>query len=280
MFRPNGYKPTSKFLLLAFCALVILSAKTFGQSCDVRATVEQNTNVFARSPVFSTSRGWDYGSPVASLSKGTTIYICHEETVRFGFQSQRWAQISYFMNGGWQFGWVRQAALVTGNSTPSNEQSNSRSLVSRIFVSNVQAAVAPNVPRGDKTPPAGLSPPNVPANLSVQSYGESVTDISVLKGFYIGLFLSMVGGMLAKCIFDYIQVYGTSSVKGQFREILTPLLISPIVFLALMQAADTSAVGMKAFIVLNLMAFQNGFFWQTIFGENNAGIAKLSAADR
>jgi hypothetical protein len=256
MFRPNGYKPTSKFLLLAFCALVILSAKTFGQSCDVRATVEQNTNVFARSPVFSTSRGWDYGSPVASLSKGTTIYICHEETVRFGFQSQRWAQISYFMNGGWQFGWVRQAALVTGNSTPSNEQSNSRSLVSRIFVSNV------------------------PANLSVQSYGESVTDISVLKGFYIGLFLSMVGGMLAKCIFDYIQVYGTSSVKGQFREILTPLLISPIVFLALMQAADTSAVGMKAFIVLNLMAFQNGFFWQTIFGENNAGIAKLSAADR
>ena len=77
------------------------------------------------------------------------------------------------------------------------------------------------------------------------------------------LFLTMLIGIAAKWVWDGVT---NRDAKGQinldFHGLLTPMLVSPLVFSGI-SAIGTGTLSMSAF----LLCFQNGFFWQTVFGE-------------
>jgi hypothetical protein len=59
--------------------------------------------------------------------------------------------------------------------------------------------------------------------------------------------------------------------RGQIvRETMVPLLVSPMVFLGFMQSASLKISGNGGFIVLLCLAFQSGFFWQTVLNIKKA----------
>ncbi len=74
------------------------------------------------------------------------------------------------------------------------------------------------------------------------------------------LMLCMLAGMLGKYLWD-------ATASGSFGsprlvELLRPILVSPIVFGVLWAAAKDQPPNLLGYVA----AFQNGFFWQTVFG--------------
>lgn len=73
------------------------------------------------------------------------------------------------------------------------------------------------------------------------------------------MFICVVLGIMARNIFYQ---------RGKFtlKSFLRPLVISPIVLLPLIGALQSSAeVEAIQLICLAILAFQNGFFWKTVF---------------
>ena len=71
--------------------------------------------------------------------------------------------------------------------------------------------------------------------------------------------LTVIGGIFAKEIWDNINETGTISVK--IPRLIAALIVSPIIY-----SAIYSRLIQNQLSVLGLaMAFQNGFFWQTVF---------------
>lgn len=266
------FNTTRLFLATVTLLLLFWSWASYGQTCKTKVQVANNTSVYDRTPVFSTSQGWNYGSIVAKLNKGTTVFICQQKEIRFGFQSQQWTQISYYTNSGWRYGWVQKADLVM-SIQPLEELGTQKDWSFASFFINIahadQTNDATDVPTAI-APPEDAVPPNAPTNMTKTESAKSYSDGSALINFYIMLFIVMLIGMAAKTIFDYVRAGDNANIKNQLRQMVLPLLISPIVFLGFMQTADLTLIGMKSFIVINLMSFQNGFFWQTVFGEKNA----------
>lgn len=75
-------------------------------------------------------------------------------------------------------------------------------------------------------------------------------------GFNVALFAGMILGIAA----NYFWVHG---VEGpvDLNRLWRPVLISPIIFMPVYVAATKQPRG----LIPLLIAFQNGFFWQTIF---------------
>jgi hypothetical protein len=74
------------------------------------------------------------------------------------------------------------------------------------------------------------------------------------------LMACMIGGMLAKYLWD--ATASGSLGSPSLVELLRPLLVSPIVFGVVWTAAREQPPNLLVYVA----AFQNGFFWQTIFG--------------
>ncbi len=74
------------------------------------------------------------------------------------------------------------------------------------------------------------------------------------------LMACMIGGMLAKYLWD--ATASGSLLSPSLVELLRPILVSPIVFGAVWTAAKEQPPNLLVYVA----AFQNGFFWQTIFG--------------
>lgn len=74
------------------------------------------------------------------------------------------------------------------------------------------------------------------------------------------LFVAMVAGIMARY---YWELLGQGKTFGDTKSIdlLRPLLVSPLVFFPIW----AYAVRMPQGPIPVLVAFQNGFFWQTIF---------------
>lgn len=74
------------------------------------------------------------------------------------------------------------------------------------------------------------------------------------------LFVAMVAGILARY---YWELLGQGRIIGDTNSIdlLRPLLVSPLVFFPIW----AYAVRMPQGLIPVLVAFQNGFFWQTVF---------------
>jgi hypothetical protein len=81
---------------------------------------------------------------------------------------------------------------------------------------------------------------------------------------YGPLFLAMLLGMTAKGLVDYLDASGdTSTLWEHSRNAFVAVLVSPIVFLGFLTAGQFST-STQTFLVLSLLAFQNGFFWQSV----------------
>ena len=255
--------------LIVFTALFILLLTwpmVSDAACNKQKSVVTTTNVYDRTPVFSTAKGWVNGRRVARLNRGSTIYICREKEIRFGFESQAWAQISYYHDQKWKYGWVLRSHLSASLGVPESVvQSDKQSFLS-FFIKTAHADHHEDT-AGNLTvdaPPAGVPLPTAPAETLVNTVNGTDTDSTPLIKFYIILFLVMIAGMIAKSIFDYVQDMDNTSRKKLLRQMIRPLLVSPIVFLTFMQTAEFTGTGIEGFIVISLFSFQNGFFWQTV----------------
>jgi uncharacterized membrane protein YedE/YeeE len=81
------------------------------------------------------------------------------------------------------------------------------------------------------------------------------------------LFLTMVLGMVAKALYDMVvsneqlPSFGTEILTR--KDVMLPLLVSPMVFGAIYGYLRNSPITVITF----MFAFQNGFFWKTVFGR-------------
>lgn len=106
--------------------------------------------------------------------------------------------------------------------------------------------------------------PALPPGVNYSIFGD------IAYGRVIILFSSMLLGILAHSIHAEISNHSGSSrrkAKTIMRRVLrstgllTALCVSPIIFFSTYQAAGQQPDGVIAFC----LAFQNGFFWKTIF---------------
>lgn len=84
-----------------------------------------------------------------------------------------------------------------------------------------------------------------------------------------GLYLSTVLGIVGHHLFVQIKDVGERGRPRKIRwlSLLKPLIISPIIFLAIiseLQNLGLSAKTLQAVVMQFLLAFQNGFFWKTV----------------
>ena len=68
----------------------------------------------------------------------------------------------------------------------------------------------------------------------------------------------MIAGMAAKATFDHL----TEGAPLSWRNFLIPLLISPMMYGGVFQVVRSS----DEQVLMLILGFQNGFFWQDIFG--------------
>ncbi len=252
------------------------SAATAQQKCNQKGMIQQDTDVYKQVPRFVTGSGWQ-GERIARLSKNTQVYICGEQSAAFGFSTKAWVQIA-FMSGAnaWQYGWVLKDSTTGLNSSLRETDVLGYSLIA--------VALAADSPAGGKDKPAWAlgPPPPVPApqreeksaSLAREPSSASLSDLGEL---YWPLFIAMLFGMLAKAGVDWLDSSDKVLVKQHIRNAFVAILVSPIVFLGFLSAGQFSA-STQTFVVLCLLAFQNGFFWQTVLKRSVPGTQASAAA--
>jgi ABC-type molybdate transport system permease subunit len=77
--------------------------------------------------------------------------------------------------------------------------------------------------------------------------------------FLIGVYVAMIAGMASKTCFNCL----TRGTSLDMKEFLLPLLISPLVYGTVFRIVR----GSNETILMLIFGFQNGFFWQDIFGQ-------------
>jgi hypothetical protein len=81
--------------------------------------------------------------------------------------------------------------------------------------------------------------------------------------FYAVIFGGLLFGMLAKAFFDELEEPAFSTQRTMRRSVKA-LLVSPIVAIGILQAGNYGFTSTFSFWVSLFIAFQNGFFWQTL----------------
>ena len=246
---------------------VLLGAASIAaaQDCKGSAAVTRETPVYAQpATAFNTASGWVYGQRVAVLGAKVKVFVCGERTVRFGLISQSWTQIAYWNGKSWQYGWVVSDSIQQASiDQPSTWLASLAELSFVIPSAYAQSKVITENPPAN----AGAAPP--PPESSSGS-GATNSDGSAVGTFYGVLFACMVLGMLAKIGFDTLTDQKALDVKARARAGFLPFLVSPIVFLGIMQGADANqALTLVSFIAVACSAFQNGFFWHAILDRGH-----------
>ena len=258
---------TSRQLVLTFLFTILATAASAGaQDCKVKASTQRETQVF-ESPAaqFNTATGWIYGTPVAVLAPNVTVFICDERTVWFGVISQGWSQIAYWTDGRWKHGWV-----VTRNLRRAAADQRSTSLAWIVQQAFALPSAHAQPPVITESPPSDAGPAP-PASMRPSPGSNMSTEDSAVASFYGWLFVCMVLGMLGKVAFDMLTKPGKFDWKARARAGILPFIVSPMVFLSIMKAGDaTAAVSITSFIAVSCIAFQNGFFWHTIFDRSGS----------
>jgi uncharacterized membrane protein len=77
--------------------------------------------------------------------------------------------------------------------------------------------------------------------------------------FLFGVYLAMMAGMVAKTIFDHL----TRNTNLEWKTFLIPLVVSPLVYGFVFRFVK----GSEEKVLMLIFGFQNGFFWQDIFGR-------------
>ncbi|HZF26382.1 MAG TPA: hypothetical protein VEZ88_08980 [Steroidobacteraceae bacterium] len=188
--------------------------------------------------------------------------MCREISVEFGFSTRTWVQIGYpLAAGGWRYGWIPKDTLRMAMRTDGPR------LLYGLF------ALIPSA-HADETSTAEQRwgpPPPLPTDsqngAAMQGSRASLSwaDLSALYG---PLFIAMLIGMIIKVAVDLVDAWGQpapqgSRLRSHLRNGAIAILVSPIVFLGFLNAGEFSGAR-QTFLVLALLAFQNGFFWQTV----------------
>jgi len=233
------------------------------QTCQEKRSVTEDVVVYQDIPQFRTGRGWD-GRIIASLRKGSIVFVCRRQSVQFGLTSRAWLQVAFQSSGSDPaFGWIPDDATTVA----------ARSMATRVFanLSPLAAAIAqePEPQTGEHLSPSWppKNPPPVPPITIDTSTATPKSPVQDVVALYWPMFLAMVFGMLAKAGADWLDRPSGSSAVSQVRSLVLALLVSPIVFLGFLNVGQFS-VETQAYLVLLLLAFQNGFFWQTVLKKS------------
>ena len=98
--------------------------------------------------------------------------------------------------------------------------------------------------------------------------GTTVKEAVTLTGLYLSTLLGIVGHHL------FVQIRGLHEPgrqrKIRWLPILKPLVISPLIFLAVLNELTkmgAQATTLTAMVTQCVLAFQNGFFWKTVMEQ-------------
>ncbi len=114
-------------------------------------------------------------------------------------------------------------------------------------------------------------------SLEVKGGDEIISESWKLAGLYGFTILGIIGQHV------FVQTKGLGDKGRQaalkWRPVLKPLIISPIVFLAVTSQLDkmgAQANTLTAVLMQMGLAFQNGFFWQTIFAQRTESTREVN----
>ena len=268
------YRSLTKLLFTALFITIVHPTSLLAQGCQQRAEITLGADVFASPPRFVTGLGWQ-GNRQAYLTRGTQVYMCMEQRVEFGLSTKVWAKIAYRNNAGFQFGWVLKENVVDWRASL-NDNGN------RTYFGLVSVAYADDSPLQDGQRSEwqlGKAPTDISTNGSdsvALEGNRASTALDDLFTLYAPLFVAMLLGMMAKATVDWLDASDNTVLRQIVRSAFTAFLVSPIVFLGFLNAGEFSTTR-RTFIVLCLLAFQNGFFWQTVLKKDKPQ-AELNAA--
>ncbi|MGD0625358.1 MAG: hypothetical protein ABSB32_11635 [Thermodesulfobacteriota bacterium] len=253
--------PIRVFLAAITAGLLIFSPFSLAQQCNRRGVVSSGADVYENPPRYLTGVGWQ-GSQKGYLSSGTQVYICGEQSVQFGFSEKIWSQIAYLVGNRWDYGWIlkdKVRDLLAMDGRPG------KSVATLIAVAYAVASPPSNTP-----PPQWKLPQNPPDSPSRSEKQATYSGRSVapspwadLINLYGPFFIAILLGMIVKVLVDYLEAWDKAVLYAHLRNGVIAILVSPIVFLGFLNGGQFPTE-QKTFIALCLMAFQNGFFWQTV----------------
>lgn len=261
-------------VLITICSIFITPIYPAASNCLERAEVTSNTDLWSCPPEYITGRGWKYGNSIGNLPPGTQVYICSRITVGFGGATQQWYQIAYRWNNAWQYAWVFADSIQILSQNKKIDLFDGFFSVNEAYAAEISPMYPSNTTLTNSYAlPQNELPPPPPSPSTSSGLDSNLISTNTL---YIYIFLAMIIGMVAKVLFDIIEAWDKKKIKQHIQRGLIALVVSPIVFLMLIQSAEFGMKGQKSFIILLLFAFQNGFFWQTIVkpGKDSPQVAK------
>ena len=201
-------------------------------NCGRNATTLRDTDLMDQPPTYSTRSGWVYGNKIGTIPRGTQIQICDERSVGFLGSKQVWFQVKWEN----KYGWVNSGSIEERRV---NQASLSVRLVALLF----PTAIAQSNSTDNRSDDGRLTNPPL----------------------FIGSFISIVAGMVAKSLFDLFRKKRKQlGAKGFVIRLIPSFVISPIAFLGFLRTVELSLSNDLSLIVVFLFAFQNGFFWEDV----------------
>ncbi len=213
--------------------------------CSPAKRTSVTVPVYDTPPEFSTANGWFFGPQKLSLAAGVPIQVCASRGVGFLGGQKLWLYIHFAPQNGVSDGWI------FGEGTVATTRRGGRSSLGALLGPAAAYAQGPGV---------APEPQGLPAD---------GTDLLSLFWAVIGILL----GMAAKGAFDSLQAGGHLVVRDYLLRTTPALLISPMVFLSLAKISDIHLADAHGLIVAFCVAFQSGFFWQTVLVRGGSGMA-------
>jgi hypothetical protein len=259
--------------MIIFVIFLISPLVAGAQQCERRAVIQQESDVYQSPPHYVTGMGWQ-GERTDVLPNGTQVLECTERSVAFGFSSVIWSQIAYRRGSDWRYGWILQETLhfvsyKRGQPATLKRASDAFMPVALQVVANNTAGQADRWLIPDSAP-APSAPPNVAGMPQASPANQPTLGMQLI--LYWPLFVAMLFGMIAKAAVDLVEEWNKELVVWHLRNGLVAILVSPIVFLGFLNAGNFN-LSQQTFLVLLMLAFQNGFFWQTILKKGELGNA-------
>ncbi len=215
--------------------------------CTGTAVTTATAIVYDRAPVFSSGSGWQMGTEITKLPAGTRIKVCESVTVGLFINKKKWFRIE-FDNG--RSGWVFSGQLNISAAPASNS-----GYFGSIFISAAHADPA----EADADPVAATN----------SARGIPGFNNWLLLGV---AFFFVIIGMIGKVVYDELDTGQRPTLRSTFNlwKCLKAFIVAPIVFLAFLTMGDFSFQTEIAVIIFFCLAFQNGFFWQTVLPTRKA----------
>jgi hypothetical protein len=230
------------YLILLLLITVSVYSRQASTDCARKAIALRDVDLMDQPPTYSTKNGWVYGNRIGTIPKGAHILICEERSVGFFGSKQVWFLVKWDVKHGW----------INSESVEERRVSQS-SLSARLVTLLFPTAIAQADSIDNKS-----------------EYSKPTDPV------FIGSFISILAGMVAKSLFDLFRKKRKwLGAKGFAVRLIPSLVISPIAFLGFLRTADIGLSDDLSVLAFFLFAFQNGFFWEDVL--NMGQVAKDEA---